>query len=258
MNNTLDSPILLPRHVGQQALRELVSAATSQRPASLGRRRTDSPHEFYRYPARFSPEFARAAIETFTRPGEVVLDPFVGGGTTLVEAMRTKRVGVGADLNALATFVSKVKTTPLNEVDLCLLKRWAKNLPGRLDLSQPIPPLDDWRERGYLKDIDDESTADVRSLIALGIEAAAELPQSSQQDFARCIVLRTAQWALDMRSELPNGLDFADAMVDHADSMLAARGPSRTSWKRISFDQGSLNSASPDWLTYLQANLPLD
>src|SRR5688572_5448436 len=43
-------------------------------------------HTFYRYPARFSPIFARAAIEAFTSPGDLVLDPFMGGGTTLVEA----------------------------------------------------------------------------------------------------------------------------------------------------------------------------
>ena len=43
-------------------------------------------HNFYRYPARFSPLFARATIEAFSRSGDVVLDPFMGGATTLVEA----------------------------------------------------------------------------------------------------------------------------------------------------------------------------
>jgi DNA modification methylase len=47
---------------------------------------TGAPHDFYRYPARFSPVFAREAIKTFTNPGDFVLDPFCGGGTTLVEA----------------------------------------------------------------------------------------------------------------------------------------------------------------------------
>jgi DNA methylase len=44
-------------------------------------------HGFYKYPARFSPTFAKVAIETFTAPGQLVLDPHVGGGTTLVEAL---------------------------------------------------------------------------------------------------------------------------------------------------------------------------
>jgi DNA methylase len=54
-------------------------------------------HGFYKYPARFSPTFARAAIKTFTKPGQLVLDPHVGGGTTLVEARASGREAVGVD-----------------------------------------------------------------------------------------------------------------------------------------------------------------
>ena len=46
-------------------------------------------HEFYRYPARFSPTFAAAAIRGFSKPGQLVLDPYMGGGTTVVEALAT-------------------------------------------------------------------------------------------------------------------------------------------------------------------------
>jgi len=48
-------------------------------------------HGFYKYPARFSPSFARAGIEIFTQPGDLVLDNHVGGGTTLVEALALGR-----------------------------------------------------------------------------------------------------------------------------------------------------------------------
>jgi len=43
-------------------------------------------HNFYKYPARFSPLFVDEAIRVFSNPGDLILDPFVGGGTTLVEA----------------------------------------------------------------------------------------------------------------------------------------------------------------------------
>src|SRR5580704_17528874 len=65
-------------------------------------------HGYYKYPARFSPQFARSAIETFTRPGQLVLDPHVGGGTTVIEARATGREAVGVDISPLAEFVTRV------------------------------------------------------------------------------------------------------------------------------------------------------
>src|SRR5882724_1150516 len=68
-------------------------------------------HNYYRYPARFSPTFARATIETFTHPGDLVLDPHAGGGTSLVEALALGRHAIGVDISALAEFVCTTKTT---------------------------------------------------------------------------------------------------------------------------------------------------
>src|SRR5687768_8606285 len=70
-------------------------------------------HNFYRYPARFSPQFARGAIQAFTKPGDVVCDPFMGGATTLVEARALGRHAVGCDISSLSAFLGRVKTTPL-------------------------------------------------------------------------------------------------------------------------------------------------
>ncbi len=54
-------------------------------------------HGFYRYPASISPWLARSIIEATTQPGETVLDPFLGGGTTLVESRALGRAGIGID-----------------------------------------------------------------------------------------------------------------------------------------------------------------
>jgi DNA modification methylase len=35
-------------------------------------------HNFYRYPARFSPRFVKVAIESLSNPGDLVVDPFMG------------------------------------------------------------------------------------------------------------------------------------------------------------------------------------
>ncbi|MGH8010455.1 MAG: DNA methyltransferase, partial [Candidatus Binatia bacterium] len=39
-------------------------------------------HQHYKYPACFSPAFAAATIEAFSSRGDLVLDPYMGGGTT--------------------------------------------------------------------------------------------------------------------------------------------------------------------------------
>lgn len=51
------------------------------------------------HPATFPISLARKVIELFTHEGELVLDPFVGSGTTLVAASDTNRHAVGFDLN---------------------------------------------------------------------------------------------------------------------------------------------------------------
>lgn len=43
----------------------------------------------------------------------MVIDPFMGSGTTIVEAIVNQRVAIGTDINEIAYLVAKVKTTPL-------------------------------------------------------------------------------------------------------------------------------------------------
>lgn len=51
------------------------------------------------HPATFSPTLISEFIRFFTKENEVVLDPFVGIGSTLVACDRTKRIGIGIELN---------------------------------------------------------------------------------------------------------------------------------------------------------------
>src|SRR5271166_3097334 len=91
-------------------------------------------HNYYRYPARFSPAFARAAIETFTKPGNLVLDPHAGGATALVEALALGRNAIGVDISALAQFVAVVKTTIYKPSELDRLESWAERLPSAVHI----------------------------------------------------------------------------------------------------------------------------
>lgn len=155
-------------------------------------------HNFYRYPARFSGSFARAAIEAFSRPGDVIMDPHVGGGTTLVEALALGRSAVGVDISELAEFVATVKTTVYTDRQLATLQSWAERLPAAINLHKWSIHFEDYFERGYYKHLDHPTRWRARKAIEQALGSALTLPPALR-DFGRCVVLRAAQTALDGR-----------------------------------------------------------
>lgn len=177
-------------------------------------------HNFYRYPARFSPEFARAAIVAFTEPGDVVFDPFMGGGTTLVEARSLGRQGVGTDISSLATFVSQVKTATLSSEDLAGIRVWGAQLNNRLNLRNPSNRPLTWIRRGYQHNINSRQTWPIRKTLELALAEIDNLSTLTQQRFARCVLLRTAQWALDNRRQIPSAKEFRQRFTVYLDEML--------------------------------------
>src|SRR5699024_3527363 len=69
---------------------------TGQAP-SRDLRRGRYTRESMNHPGKMLPTIARYAIRTYTAPGEIVLDPMAGIGTTVVEAMRLGRHGIGVE-----------------------------------------------------------------------------------------------------------------------------------------------------------------
>ena len=59
------------------------------------------------YRGNFAPQIARNIIEMYSEKGETVLDPMVGGGTTLIEAKLLARNGIGMDINPEAVELTK-------------------------------------------------------------------------------------------------------------------------------------------------------
>jgi len=70
---------------------------TCQRPAREQRRGRYVPATSG-HPGKMLPDLAAQAIAAYTAPGELVLDPMCGSGTTLVEAVRSGRPAIGVDI----------------------------------------------------------------------------------------------------------------------------------------------------------------
>lgn len=71
-------------------------------------------HNFHSFPAKFPPQLPRRFIESLTAPGEAVLDPMMGSGTTLLEAFFLGRYAVGFDIDPLSLLLTKAKVTSLD------------------------------------------------------------------------------------------------------------------------------------------------
>jgi len=70
-------------------------------------------HNLHAFAAKFPPQLPARFIQGLTQPNEVVLDPMVGSGTTIVEAFLLGRRGIGFDIDELAIRLCRVKIRPL-------------------------------------------------------------------------------------------------------------------------------------------------
>lgn len=73
-----------------------------------------SVHGLHEYKGKFNPQVARSLLNTAGLPkNAMVLDPFCGSGTTLVECVHAGLRGIGTDINPLATMIANAKAKAL-------------------------------------------------------------------------------------------------------------------------------------------------
>ena len=117
-------------------------------------------HGIHRYPAKFFPELPRWLIEKYTQPGEIVLDPFSGSGTTNLESLILGRNSIAVDIEAFCHLLIKVKTTLIdpslldgcNRMLINQLQNYNPNLVNKYTLPQ-FPYRDNWFEEFILYEL---------------------------------------------------------------------------------------------------------
>lgn len=78
----------------------------------------DGIHKLHNYPAMLVPEMVEKIIEEYAEKNDTIFDPFGGSGTVAVCANKLGHNAISNDINPLARFITKVKTTKLDLLKL--------------------------------------------------------------------------------------------------------------------------------------------
>jgi DNA methylase len=149
--------------------------------------RTKHVHSLHPYLGKFIPQLVETFLRRHFRAGDCVYDPFVGSGTTLVEANAFGAHAVGCDVSAFNCLLARVKTEPYPLATLELALRGV--LEQTLRTSEAVSPRDGskWLRTWY-------SPRALRELLAYECVASQTLDDASW-DVARIVLSRSARSA---------------------------------------------------------------
>lgn len=99
------------------------------------------------YPATMPYPLAENLVLRYSKPGDRILDPFVGSGTTIRAAAAAGRLSIGIDLNPLATLMARVSVQPLDvQRDIPTYRAATTEVMRRVGRNTVLP-ADHWEGR---------------------------------------------------------------------------------------------------------------
>ncbi len=147
--------------------------------------RTKHVHALHPYLGKYVPQLVETFLRRFFEPGDRIYDPFVGSGTTLVEANAFGANAVGCDISAFNCLLSRVKTTQYSLATLEMALRVAleeARQAAPADTSHATPWLSSWFSPRALGEL-------------IACERASERLADPARDVARIILSRSARSA---------------------------------------------------------------
>jgi DNA modification methylase len=182
-------------------------------------------HGLHKYPAKFFPELPRWLIDRYSSPGSTILDPFMGSGTSNVEALLLGRNSVGIDVDPFARYLTKVKTTVLDINELeestnSLLSRIVEYHPDYVtegDIPE-FPYRDNWFKREilleltYINKVINESSfsVDIKDFQKICMSSIIRAVSNADNNCTRTVV----------RKKLKKNVFPSDALTKFAETLL--------------------------------------
>lgn len=167
-------------------IEQLSNNVTYSSPVNFGEAMEAPRHRWFPYKEGFSPTFASNFInEALGKNKGIVLDPFCGVGTTVIEAAKLGHNGIGFDVSPLAIFISYAKSTPSANGLTRLLEKELTKLRDKTSFDMSLPPDNDtvvrYFEKQYLESLlrlksfaQSRSDTTVRSLFKLALLTLVE------------------------------------------------------------------------------------
>ena len=104
---------------------------------------TPYTHGLHRFPGKFVPNLPRYFVrEILTADtNTIVLDPFCGSGTTLVECALERKASCGVDIDPLAVMIARAKTVPLDESAISQIEACWKTFDYSKECHEMVPQI---------------------------------------------------------------------------------------------------------------------
>jgi hypothetical protein len=149
--------------------------------------RTKHVHALHPYLGKFIPQLVDVFLRRYFSPGNCVYDPFVGSGTTLVEANAFGVSAVGCDISAFNCLLARVKTNAYSLGELELSLRGALELGRQTEDAVVLSEVSKWLRQWYAPQA-------LRELLAYECATGATLDQP-MCDVTRVVLSRSARSA---------------------------------------------------------------
>lgn len=132
------------------------------------------------------------------------------------------RNALGIDISSLSSFLCEAKTQILSDQDASVFSHWMESIDDTINMHAPSDRHDDYADAGYYRNLDGPKFWRLRKAIEQALSSVERLRRKQADILARCVVLRTAQWALDSRKTRPTVKAFKVQMHKQAGLMLQA------------------------------------
>ncbi len=151
--------------LAEQAMTRIVEDGTSDEAIPINFRtvlgsmgnRDRYTHLIHSYPAKLFYRIPQLILlSDIGKKSNLVVDPFCGSGTVLLESRLAKKNAYGTDINPIARLISRVKTSSYNEEDLRKQWRDIKKQMSNEHVTQEIvtfPNIDYWFDRKTINDL---------------------------------------------------------------------------------------------------------